>query len=126
MASQNPIHTLSTPNPVERPRAKPLATTARSAGYGRGSGLPHHRGRQGKNMTMPPSVAPKIANRSTPMRRSHSRATEGEGLETETGTGACAETTGMDVGAGDLSSPMLVESLGKGSLGSEIIARVVF
>jgi hypothetical protein len=32
----------------------------------------------------------------------------------------------MDVGAGDLSSPMLVESLGKGSLGSEIIARVVF
>src|ERR1700726_1050670 len=119
MASQNPIHTLSTPNPVERPRAKPLDTTARSAGYGRSRGLSDHSGRQGRIMSITPSVAHKNTNRSTPMRRRHSRATEGEGLETETGTGA--ETTGMDVGAGDLSSPMLVESLGKGSLGSEII-----
>ena len=45
--------------------------------------------------------------------------TEGEGLETETGA------SGSDVSAGDLSSPTLVESLAKGSLGSEIIARVV-
>ena len=85
-----------------------------------------HSGRQGKIMSITPSVAHKKTNRSTPMRRSHRRATEGECLETETGTGACAETTGMDVGAGDLSSPMLVESLAKGNLGSEIIARVVF
>jgi hypothetical protein len=77
-------------------------------------------------MSITPSVAHKNTNSSTPMRRSHRRATEGEGLETETGTGAGADTTGIDVGAGDLSSPMLVESLGKGSLGSEIIARVVF
>jgi len=55
------------------------------------------------------------------MRRSHTRATEGEGLEAETGTG----TTGTDVTVGDLSSPTLVESSAKGSLGSEIIARVV-
>ena len=51
------------------------------------------------------------------MRRSHRRATEAEGLETVTGA--------SDVLAGDLSSPTLVESLARGSLGSEIIARVV-
>jgi len=121
MASQNPIHTLSTPKPVETPRAKPLATTARSVGYGRSRGLSDHSGRQGKIMSITPSVAHKNTNRSTPMRRSHTRAIEGEGLETETGTG----TTGTDVSVGDLSSPTLVESLAKGSLGSEIIARVV-
>ena len=126
MASQNPIHTLSTPKPVERPRAKPLATTARSVGYGRSRGLSDHSGRQGKIMSITPSVAHKNTNRSTPMRRNHRRATAGEGLETETGTGACAGTTGTEVSAGDLSPPTLVESLAKGSLGSEIIARVVF
>src|ERR1700686_4203572 len=126
MASQNPIHTLSTPKPVERPRAKPLATTARSVGYGRSRGLSDHSGRQGKIMSITPSVAHKNTNRSTPMRRSHRRASEGEGLETETGTGACPGMTGMDGCDGDLSSPILVESLAKGSLGSEVIARVVF
>src|SRR6267142_1933986 len=125
MASQNPIHTLSTPKPVERPRAKPLATTARSVGYGRSRGLSDHSGRQGKIMSITPSVAHKNTNRSTPMRRSHRRATEGEGLETETGTGDWTGTTGMDVSAGDLSSPIPVESLAKGSLGLEVIARVV-
>jgi hypothetical protein len=59
------------------------------------------------------------------MRRSHNRATEGEGLEAETGTGAGTGTSGTDVSAGELNSPTLVESPGKGSLGSEIIARVV-
>src|ERR1700682_5187978 len=113
MASQNPIHTLSTPKPVERPRAKPLATTARSAGYGRSRGLSDHSGRQGKIMSITPSVAHKNTNSSTPMRRSHRRATEGEGLETETGTGAGAETTGMEAGAGGLSSPMLVRSVAR-------------
>src|ERR1700687_5519120 len=126
MASQNPIHTLSTPKPVERPRAKPLATTARSVGYGRSRGLSDHSGRQGKIMSITPSVAHKNTNRSTPRRRSHRRATEGAGLETETGTGACTETSGIDVAAGDLSSPIRVESLAKGSLGSGVIARVVF
>ena len=125
MASQNPIHTLSTPKPVERPRAKPLATTARRVGYGRSRGLSDHSGRQGKIMSITPSVAHKNTNRSTPMRRSHRRANEGEGLETETGTGACTGTTGMDVSAGDLSPPTLVESLAKGNLGLEVIARVV-
>ena len=125
MASQNPIHTLSTPKPVERPRAKPLATTARIVGYGRSRGLSDHSGRQGKIMSITPSVAHKNTNRSTPMRRSHRRATEGEGLERETGTDACAGPTGTAVSAGGLSSPTLVESLAKGSLGSEIIARVV-
>src|SRR5260370_36463713 len=124
MASQNPIHTLSTTNPVERPRAKPLATTARSAGYGRSRGLSDHSGRQGKIMSITPSVAHKNTNRSTPMRRSHRRATEGAGLETETNAGACTGTTGTDGSAGDLSPPTLVGSLAKGSLGSEIIARV--
>src|ERR1700687_5457928 len=126
MASQNPIHTLSTPKPVERPRAKPLATTARSTGYGRSRGVSDHSGRQGKIMSITPSGAHKNTNRSTAMRRSHRRATEGEGLETETGTGACAETTGLEVGAGGVSSPMVGEALGKCSLGAEIIARVVF
>src|SRR5229473_6418544 len=115
MASQNPIHTLSTPNPVERPRAKPLATTARSVGYVRSRGLSDHSGRQGKIMSITPSVAHKNTNRSTPMRRSHRRATEGEGLETDTGAG----TTGTEVSVGGLSSPTPVESLAKGSLGSE-------
>src|ERR1019366_3410349 len=121
MASQNPIHTLSTPKPVARPRTKPLATTARIVGYGRNRGLSDHSGRQGRIMSITPSVAHKNTNKSTPMRRSHRRVTEGEGLETETGTG----TTGTDVSDGDLSSPTPVESLAKGSLGSEIIARVV-
>src|SRR6266404_1492131 len=125
MASQNPIHTLRTPKPVERPRAKPLATTARSVGYGRSRGLSDHSGRQGKIMSITPSVAHKNTNRSTPMRRSHRRANEGEGLETEIGAGACTGTTGMDVSAGDLSSPTPVESLAKGNLGLEVIARVV-
>src|ERR1700694_2295486 len=119
MASQNPIQTLSTPKPVERPRAKPLATTVRSVGYGRSRGLSDHSGRQGKIMSITPSVAHKNTNRSTPLRRSHRRATEGELLETGTGTGACTGTTR----AGDLSSPTLVASLAKGSLGSEVIAR---
>src|SRR6202011_4827093 len=125
MASQNPIHTLSTPNPVERPRAKPLATTARSVGYGRSRGLSDHSGRQGKIMSITPSVAHKNTNRSTPMRRSHRRANEGERLETEISAGASTGRTGMEVSAGDLSSPTVVASLAKGSLGSEVIARVV-
>src|ERR1700687_329526 len=125
MASPNPIHTLSTPKPVARPRAKPLDTMARSVGYGRSRGFSDHSGRQGRIMSVTPSVAHKNTNKSTPMRRSHRRATEGEGLETETGTGACTGTTGTDVSAGDLNSPTPVESLAKGSLGSEIIARVV-
>src|SRR6266849_2988939 len=121
MASQNPIHTLSTPRPVERPRAKPLATTARSVGYGRSRGLSDHSGRQGRIISITPSVAHRKTNRSTPIRRSHRRAAEGEGLGTETG----ARTTGTDVSGGGLSCPTPVESLAKGSLGSEIIARVV-
>src|SRR4029077_7527133 len=125
MASQNPIHTLSTPKPVAKPRAKPLATTARSVGYGRSRGLSDHSGRQGKIMSITPSVAHKNTNRSTPKRRSHRRTPEGERLEAGTGTAACPGTTGMDVPAGDSSPPILVESLAKGSLGSEIIARVV-
>src|SRR5258707_4540942 len=126
MASQNPIHTLRTPKPVESPRAKPLATMARSVGYGRSRGLSDHSGRQGKIMSITPSVAHKNTNRSTPMRRSHRRTNEGEGLEKATGTGPCAGTTGAaDVSAGDLSPATLVESLAKGSFGSEIIARVV-
>src|SRR5260370_33305083 len=114
MASQNPIHTLSTPNPVERPRAKPLATTARTAGYGRSRGLSDHSGRQGKLMSIAPSVAHKNTNRSTPARRSHRRAAEGVGWETGSGT------AGTDVSAGDWSSPTPVVLLAKGSLGSEI------
>jgi hypothetical protein len=121
MASQNPIHTLSAPKPVAIPRAKPLATTVRSAGYGRSRGLSDHSGRQGKIMSITPSVAHKKTNKSTPMRRSHKHATDGEGRATETGT----ETIGMVASAGDLSSPTRVGSLAKGSLGSEIMARVV-
>src|ERR1700693_5408638 len=120
MASQNPIHTLSTPKPVERPRAKPLATTARSVGYGRSSGLSDHSGRQGRIMSITPIVAHKNTNRSTPMRRSHRRAAEDEGLEPETGTDAPPP---VDVSTGDLSSPTPV--VANGSLGSEIITRVV-
>src|SRR5271157_4154773 len=125
MASQNPIHTLSTPKPVETPRAKPLATTARSVGYGRSRGLSDHSERQGKIMSVTPSVAHKNTNRSTPMRRSHKRAAEGEGLETEIGSGACTGTIGSDVSAGELSSPTRVESLEKGSLGSEILGSEI-
>src|SRR5208283_1808067 len=106
MASQNPIHTLSAPKPVERPRTNPLDTTARSVGYGSRRGLSDHSGRQGRMMSMTPMVAHRNTNRSTPMRRSHRRAAEGERLETETGT----PTTGTDVSTGDLSSPTPVET----------------
>jgi len=54
------------------------------------------------------------------MRRSHSRANEGARGGMETG----ADTSGTD-GARETGSPTLAGSLGKGSLGSEIIARVV-
>jgi hypothetical protein len=119
MASQNPIHTLSTPKPVERPRAKPLVTAARSVGYERSKGLSDHSGRQGRIISITPRVAHKNTNSSTPMRRSHTRATEGLGLGTETGAG------GEGASAADLNSPAAAESRAKGSLGSEIIARVV-
>src|SRR5208337_5083272 len=119
MASQNPIHTLSTPKPVKTPRAKPLATTVRSVGYGKSRGLSDHSGRQGKIMSITPSVAHKNTNRSTPTRRNHRRATEGEDLET--GTGA----SGTGVSAGDLSSPTLVVLSAKGSLGSEILGSEI-
>src|SRR5271155_4477373 len=125
MASQNPIHTLITPRPVATPRANPLATTARSSGYGSSSGLSDHSGRQGRIVSITPSVAHKNTNSSTPMRRSHRRATEVDGLAMETGSGASPGTAGTHASAGDLSSPTLVELLAKGSLGSEIIARVV-
>src|SRR5208282_5802750 len=118
MASQNPIHTLSTPRPVETPRAKPLATTVRSVGYGRSRGLSDHSGRQGRIMSITPSVAHKNTNNSTPTRRSHRCALEGEGRETD--------TAGTDVSAGDPSSPTRVESLAKGSLGSEIMHASLF
>src|SRR5450631_1104799 len=72
-------------------------------------------------MSITPSVAHKNTNSSTPMRRSHKCAIEGEGVAGEIGT----ETGATDVSAGDLSSPTPVESLAKGRLGSEIIARVV-
>ena len=121
MASQKPIHTLSAPKPVATPRAKPLANICRSVGYERSSGLSDHSGRQGKIMSITPSVAHKNTNKSTPMRRSHRRAKGGEG----SATGSGPETDGADASAGDLSSPTLLGSLAKGSLGSEIIARVV-
>src|SRR5580692_1021270 len=114
IASQNPIHTFKTPKPVETPRAKPLATTARSVGYGSNRGLSDHSGRQGRIMSITPSVAHKNTNKSTPIRRSQRRATEGPGHATET-----------EFSDGGLSSPTLVGSLAKGSLGSQIIARVV-
>src|SRR6202051_4825760 len=119
MASQNPIHTLSTPNPVERPRAKPLATTARSAGYGRSRGLSDHSGRQGTIISITPSVAHKNTNRSTPIRRIHTRIDEGEGRETE----SCKDMSGANVSVGGFRFPTSSESVANGSLGSEIIAR---
>src|SRR5271163_3809093 len=133
MASQNPIHTFSTPSPVAAPRAKPLATKARSAGYGKSSGLSDHSGRQGRIINITPSVAHKNTNSSTPMRRSHSPATErvlaGEASgdvdgagETATGPGPLA---GAELSPWGLNFPTPVESLAKGNLGSEIIARVV-
>src|SRR5208282_1261282 len=109
MASQNPIHTLSAPRPVETPRAKTLATTVRSVGYGRSKGLSDHSGRQGKIMSITPSVAHKNTNSSTPIRRIHRCAIEVDGPGTE--------TSGADVSAGDLSSPTLVVSPAKGNLG---------
>ena len=72
-------------------------------------------------MSITPSVAHKKTNKSTPTRRSHRRATEGEDWEAEPGTGL----TWAEVSDGDLNSPTLVGSLAKGSLGSEIIAPVV-
>src|SRR5258708_37901369 len=93
---------------------------ARRVGYGRSRGLSDHSGRQGRIMSITPSVAHRKTNRSTPMRRSHRCATEGEGLETETGAG----TTGGDGSGGGLSSPTPGESRPKGSLASEIIALV--
>src|SRR5208283_1410147 len=77
-------------------------------------GLSDHSGRQGKIISITPSVAHKNTNSSTPTRRNHTRATEGEGFTTDTGT------SGTDPSSGGLSSPTLVVLLAKGSLGSEI------
>jgi hypothetical protein len=126
MASQNPIHTLSKPNPVEAPRAKPLAITACSAGYGRSNGFSDHSGRQGRIMSITPSVAHKKTNRSTPMRRSHRRAMERGAMEGEVlAVADNGEPASEDASCGDLSSPTMVGWPAKGSLGSEIIGRVV-
>src|SRR5271166_1702739 len=57
------------------------------------------------------------------MRRNHSRAHEVAGEFDPAETGVATEAA--DVSTGDLSPPTLAGSLGKGSLGSEIIARVV-
>src|SRR5208282_6035999 len=119
MASQNPIHTLSTPKPVKTPRAKPLAATVRSVGYGRSRGLSDHSGRQGKIISITPSVAHKNTNSSTPTRRNHKRATETE----DWGTGTRPSAT--DASSGDLSSPTLVVLPAKGSLGSEILGSEI-
>src|SRR5271154_5442589 len=73
-------------------------------------------------MSITPIVAHRNTNSSTPMRRSHRRAAEDEGLEAETGTG---DPPTVDVPSGDLNSSTPVLSLAKGSLGSEIITRVV-
>ena len=110
MASQNPIQTFKTPSPVARPRAKPLATRLRSVGYESSSGLSDHSGRQGKIISITPSVAHKNTKSKTPMRCNHKRIPDGEGLET------AAAPNGAGA-SGD--------SVAKGSLGSEIIARVV-
>src|ERR1017187_3799432 len=120
IASQNPIQTLSAPRPVERPRTNPLPTSARSEGYESRRGLSDHSGRQGRIMSMTPTVAHRNTNKSTPMRRSHSRANDGR--PADTGIGA---TKGAGGSTGGLSSPTPVVWLAKGSLGSEIIARVV-
>ena len=115
------------PNPVARPRAKPLATMVRRIGYGINRGFSDHSGRQGRIVSITPSVAHKKTKSSTPIRRSQRCAVDGKGggdgndRETEFGV----ETWGTDVLAGELISPTLGESLAKGSLGSEVIARVV-
>ena len=80
-----------------------------------------HSGRQGRIISITPSVAQKNTNKSTPKRRSHRRAAEGDGGDAEAGVGS----TPYPGSVGDLSSPTLLELLAKGSLGSEIIARVI-
>jgi len=72
---------------------------------------------------MTPTVAHKNTNRSTPMRRSHRRVNEGRAAGAGADSGAAA--TGTNGLTGDLYSPTPVVWLAKGSLGSEIIARVV-
>src|ERR1035438_835791 len=121
MASQNPIQTFSTPRPVVKPRAKPLATKARSVGNESSRGLSDHSGRQGKIISITPRVAHKKTNKSTPIRRSHRRAMEGECWLSGTGT----ERAEMADSGGGWSFETPAVSLGNGSLGSEIIARVV-
>jgi hypothetical protein len=70
-------------------------------------------------MSITPSVAHKNTNNNTPTRCNQRRAAEA-GLEVETDPRA----TGRDASV-DFISPTRVESVAKGSLGSEIIARVV-
>ena len=70
-------------------------------------------------MSITPSVAHKNTNNNTPMRCNHRR-TADVGLEAETDPRAA----GRDLSV-DFISPTPVESVAKGSLGSEIIARVV-
>src|ERR1700691_6624458 len=106
MASEKPIHTLRAPRPVARPRTKPLAITVRRVGQVKSSGLSDHSGRQGRIMSITPRVAHRNTKNSTPMRRSHRRANEGERDETETA-------------AGRLSSATLTGALANGSLESE-------
>src|ERR1700686_212037 len=70
---------------------------------------------------MTPTVAHRKTNSSTARRRNHTPAAEDAGLD----VAPRKELPGANVSSGAFSSPTLVESLAKGSLGSEIIARVV-
>src|ERR1700690_1945267 len=77
-------------------------------------------------MSMTPRVAHKKTKRSTPMRRSHSRAIEGRAIEgevLETEPDGSGELNCTEVFGGDSSSPIRVGSPAKGSLGSEIIGH---
>ena len=104
------------------PRANPLLTKSRSAGNGTSKGLSDHSGRQGTIINMTPSVAHKNTKNSTPTRRTQRRAVE-RCRELSFAAVAASPGDASEAVSARVSTP--VGTLSKGSLGSEIIARVV-
>ena len=70
MASQNPSHKSSTPNPLDSPRTNPLEITRRKSGEVNSRGLSVHFGVHGKIRRSTPKVAHKVTSNNARTRQS--------------------------------------------------------
>src|SRR5215469_8325541 len=71
MASQNPSHKSSRPNPLATPRTNPLETMFLRLGKLSSNGLSVHLGVQGRINNRTPKVAHRVTNKRARMRMSH-------------------------------------------------------